>query len=399
MPTELLYHTDSFRWEFDAEIIDRIKLSDGRLGVVLPKTFFYPTGGGQEHDTGTLGAAHVTDVLIDDEGTVVHVVDRDIVGTTVHAQIDGARRFAFMQHHSGQHLLSQSIVDALKLDTVSANINIDNLSTIDLETPVDVDITPAENLANQIIYRDLAIKSYFVDEAQIHTVPLRRPPKVTGQIRIVEIDGVDYSACGGTHCTRTGMIGVIKVLRTERRAERLRIHFACGERALRYFQNYQNIVSAVARQFDTGIEGTVEAVEKQRETVALMQKELGELKEIALEFEARRLVSQAETLGAIKLITASFPSRSPQELRALAGKLQNEPGVVALLAAYDRGKASLVVSCAANTQIRANDLIRKQLAEIGGRGGGDAKLAQGGGLASEEQFAAMFAKVKENLRT
>ncbi|MBI5034887.1 MAG: hypothetical protein HZB51_30550 [Chloroflexi bacterium] len=396
MPTELAYQTDPFRWEFDAEIIEKTTLPDGRSGVVLPKTFFYPTGGGQEHDTGTLGDALVTDVLIDDAGTVVHVVDRDIMATTVHAKIDGGRRLAFMQHHSGQHLLSQAIVEALKLDTVSANINIDNPSTIDLETPLDLDVTPAENLANQILYCDLAIKSYFVDQAQIHTVSLRRPPKVSGQIRIVEIDGFDYSACGGTHCARTGMIGIVKVLRTERRAERLRIHFVCGERALKYFQSYQNIVTTVARQFDTGAEGIVQAVEKQKASTISMQKELEELRELKLILQAQQLVAQAENLESIKLITAAFRNRSPQDLRALAGQLQNEPSVVALLASYDGNKLSLVVS-SADTHIRANDLIRKILAEIGGRGGGDAKLAQGGGAASEAQFAALFAKTKEYL--
>lgn len=394
MPTELAYHADPFCWEFEAEIIGKTTLPDGRWGVVLPKTFFYPTGGGQEHDTGTLGDARVTDVQIDDDGVVTHIIDRDLTATTVHAKIDSARRLAFMQHHSGQHLLSQAIVDALKLDTVSANINIDTPSTIDLETPVDLDVTPAENLANQIIYRDLAIKSYFVDEAQIHTVPLRRPPKVSGQIRIVEIDGFDYSACGGTHCTRTGMIGIIKVLRTERRAERLRVHFVCGERALKYFQNEHSIVTAVARQFDTGAEGIVEGVERQREALRASQKELQELQPLKLRAEAQQLVAQAEAFGSIKLVTASFRNRSPQELRALAGQLQNEAGVVALLAAYDGSKLSLVMACAAETHMNANDLIRKQLADMGGRGGGDARLAQGGGAISEEQFAVLFGKIK-----
>lgn len=398
MSTELSYHIDPFCWEFDAEIIDKKTLPDGRLGVILPKTYFYPTGGGQEHDVGTLGEARVSDVLIDDDGVVVHIVDRDLAATQVHATIDGARRLAFMQHHSGQHLLSQALVETLKLDTVSANINIDTPSTIDLETLADVDVTSAENLANQIIHRDLAIKSYFVDETQIHTVPLRRPPKVSGQIRIIEIDGFDYSACGGTHCARTGMIGIVKILRTERRAERLRVHFVCGQRALEYFQNYHSIVTAVARQFDTGIESIVETIAKQREMISTLQREITELREIKLKVEAQQLVAQAETFESIQLVTASFRNRPPQELRALASQLQNEAGVIALLAAYDGSKLSLTIACAPDTRISANELIRKQLAEIGGRGGGDARLAQGGGAASEQQFMALFAKTKEHIR-
>lgn len=397
MPTELAYHTDPFCWEFDAEIVGKVTLPDGRCGVLLPKTFFYPTGGGQAHDTGTLGAARVTDVLIDDDGNVTHVVDRDVSGI-VRAQIDGKRRFAFMQHHSGQHLLSQAIREAQKIASVSANINIDNPSTIDLDTNRDIDLTRGEDLANAIIYADRAIKAYFVDQAQIHTVPLRRPPKVGGQIRVVEIDGFDYSACGGTHCTRTGMIGIIKILKIEHINKKLRIHFVCGEKAVKYFQTAHNIVTTVARQLDTNPDGIVGAMEKQSEALRAMQNELQELQALKLMVEAEQLVAQAESFEGIKFIAASFRNRSPQELRALAVQLQNESSVIAALTAYDGAKISIAVACADDTRVSANELIRKILADISGRGGGDNKLAQGGGAASEEQFAAMLANVRGCIR-
>ncbi len=400
MSTELAYLTDPFQWEFDAEIIERVKLPDGRRGVIVPKTLFFPTGGGQEHDTGTLGDARVTEVTIDDAGTVVHIVDRDVTATRVHATIDRARRFAFMQHHSAQHLLSHALDDALKLETVSANINIDTPSTIDLAigNRGDVDLTPGENRANALIYEDRAIKSYFISDDQIPTIPFRRPPKVSGQIRVVEIEDADYSACGGTHCTRTGMIGVVKIVKTERRAEKLRVYFIAGQRALEYFQNVHSSVTQLARQFDTNPEAVVEAVEKQRDALRAAQKELEELKAERVTLEVQRLVAHAQVFDSIKLVIASFRGRPPQELRALAMLLQNEPGVVAVLASYDGAKLSLAVACASDTGVSANELIRKQLAEIGGRGGGDAKLAQGGGAASEKQFAAFSARTEEYVR-
>ncbi len=397
MPTELAFHSDPFCWEFDAEIIDQKFLPDGRLGVVLPKTFFYPTGGGQEHDTGTLGEARVTDVLIDDDGVVTHVVDRQVAGV-VRATIDGKRRLAFMQHHSGQHLLSAAILDAQSIESISANINIDNPSTIDLDTNHDIDLTPSENRANEIIFQDRAIKTYVVDETMIHTLPLRRPPKVSGAIRIIEIDGFDYSACGGTHCTRTGMIGIIKIIKTEHVNKKLRVHFLCGERALKYFQTTHNLVTNVARQLDTSPEGIWGAIEKQNETARALQKELQELREIKLSIEAKRLAAQAETFEGIKLIAVSFRNRSVQELRALGMQLQNEPGLVAVFASYDGAKVSVVVSAAADARVNANDLIRKLLADINGRGGGDARIAQGGGTANEEQFAGILAKVRVTIR-
>ena len=400
MSTELAYLTDPFRLEFDAEIIERVALPDGRAGVILPKTFFFPTGGGQEHDTGTLGDARVTDVLIDEAGTVVHVVDRDLKATRVRATIDRARRFAFMQHHSAQHLLSQAIDDALQLETVSANINSDTPSTIDLAIGArgDVDLTPGENRANALIYADRAIESYFISDAQIPLIPFRRPPKVSGQIRVVAIEGCDYSACGGTHCTRTGMIGVVKILKTERRAEKLRVYFVAGQRAFEYLQNIHAIVTQVARQFDTNPEAIVAAVEKQQDALRAAQKELEELKSERVTLEAQRLAANAPVFDSSKLIIASFRQRAPQELRALAMQLQNEPGVIAVLASYDGAKLSLVVACARDTGISAHALMRQQLAEIGGRGGGDAQLAQGGGAADEKQFAAFSARTQEYLR-
>lgn len=397
LSTELAYLIDPLCFEFDAEISARVTLPDGRAGVILPKTFFFPTGGGQEHDTGALGDARVTDVLIDDAGVVVHIVERAVPDARVRATIDRARRFAFMQHHSAQHLLSQAILDALGIASVSANINIATPSTIDLAIGArgDVDLTPGENLANALIYEDRAIKSYFVSDDQIATVPFRTPPKVAGQIRVVEIEGFDYSACGGTHCARTGQIGVVKIVKTERRADKLRVHFIAGQRALEYFQSVHSSVTQIARQFDANYDALGEVIARQRDALRAAQKELEELKTERLTFEAQRLVADARACGSINLIVASFRDRAPQELRALALLLQDAPGVVAVLGSYDGAKVSLAVACASDTGIRANDLIRQQLAEIGGRGGGDAKLAQGGGAASEEQFQAWCARVEK----
>lgn len=397
MPTDLAFHADPFCWEFEAEIIDQKVLPDGRRGVIMPKTFFYPTGGGQEHDTGMLGEARVTDVLIDDAGTVTHIIDRPMTGV-VRATIDGTRRFAFMQHHSGQHLLSAAILNVLNIESVSANINIDNPATIDLDMNGNIDLTPAEDYANTIIYQDRAIKAYGVDETEIHAVPLRRPPKVSGAIRVIEIDGLDYSACGGTHCTRTGMIGIVKIVRTEHVNQKLRVHFLCGERALKHFQATHHIVTNVARQLDTNPEGILGALEKHTDSARALQKQVQELRELTLSAEAKELAAHAQALENIQLVTAAFRNRSAHELRALALHLQNEPGLVAVLASHDGAKVSIVVSSAADARVNANALIRKLLADINGRGGGDARIAQGGGAASEEQCANILANVRTRIR-
>lgn len=400
MATELAYLTDPFQWEFQANVIGKITLPDGRTGIILPRTYFYPTGGGQEHDVGILGDADVIDVMIDDEGTVIHVVDRVVEGSILPARVDGKRRMAYMQHHSGQHLLSQAIDETLNLETLSAKISIDSLSTIDLPATDqgESEFSRAETLANSIIYNNRAIKSYIIPEEEIHTVPFRRQPKVHGQIRVVEIEGFDYSACGGTHCTRTGMIGIVKILRLERRGERLRVHFSAGSRAFEYFQTYGWIVGSAAHLLSTRPESIVQVLERQRELLHAQAKELEDLKMERLELEARQLVATAEAFDSVRLITASFRNRSPQQLRTLATWLQGESEIIALLASFDGSRVSLTVTCANDTGISANEMIRRQLAEIGGRGGGDVRLAQGGGTASEEAFLALFDNTREHIR-
>ncbi len=397
MPTEQLYLDDPFRTEFEAEVVEQTNLTDGRKGVLLAQTYFYPTGGGQEHDTGTLGAARVADVLIDEAGNIIHVVEGEVGGVRVPAQIDWARRFANMQHHSAQHILSEAFQQALGLETISSRISIDSPTTIDLLAREldDADLTHVENLANAVLFEDRAIKSYFVTDAEVHTIPLRRPPKVQGQIRIVEVEGFDYSACGGTHCARAGMIGVIKILKAERRGEQVRIYFIAGDRALRYFQESHRLVTNAVRLLNANPEAVVGAIERQQEQLRAVQKELQELKAELVPLEVRKLVERAEPLDALKLVLASFRERPVAEIRALGMLLQNEPGVVALLAAYDGAKLSLTVTCASDTGMSANELMRKQLAEIGGRGGGDARLAQGGGAATEAQFESFFAHARE----
>lgn len=401
MTTDLAYLTDPFQFEFQANVIGKLTLPDGRKGIILPWTLFYPTGGGQEHDTGYLGDAHVIDVMIDDAGTVIHVVDREVGGSVLSARIDRERRMAFMQHHSGQHLLSRSIDEALNLETLSAKISIDSPSTIDLPAAdlSESEFARAEKLANSIIYQDREIKSYSIPEEQIGTVPFRRAPKVHGQIRVVEIEGFDYSACGGTHCTRTGMIGVVKILRLERRGDRLRVHFSAGSKAFEYFQTYASIVSRAGHLLTTNPESIVQTLEHQQGLLRAQSKELEELRVEKLEFEARQLAVASEAFDAIRLVTALFRDRPAQQLRVLAIHLQHEPGLVALLASYNEGRVTMTVACAADTEVSANELIRRQLAEMGGKGGGDAGLAQGGGTVSEGAFNALFTKTKEYIRT
>jgi alanyl-tRNA synthetase len=406
--SQLLHFSDPLLLEFDAQWVESLHLPDGRLGIILDRTYFYPTGGGQEHDTGTLGEARVLDVFKDEQReAVVHVVDREpaaglaAAAGRLHASIDRPRRLRHMQHHTAQHLLSHCCVQLLGLETVSANINGDTPSTLDLEgaDPGQAALLQVETLANQIIAENRPVRTYFVSPDRLQAIPLRKPPKVNQDIRIVEIDGLDYSACGGTHVAATGGIGVVKILRSERIKDKTRLHFVAGSRAVEYFQSLHETVSGLAAAMSVHPQELAAAVQRQAEQLKAAQRELGRLQAEMLLAEAQRLYAQAERVGERRLIRAVFSGRTVNDLRSLAKELRLLPGAVAVLANQEPGDepqrmAQVVVACAADSGVRAQDLLRPLLTQINGKGGGDASLAQGGGLVAPGELSSLLANVK-----
>jgi len=396
MDSQLLYQQDVSILEFDADVVDQFRLPDKRIGVILDHTYFYPTGGGQEHDTGFLGSTKVLDVFKDvGNERLVHVVDREIPLEVVHALIDSERRLRHMQHHTAQHLLTQCILRQTGFETVSANINGYSPSTLDIVAaqinPRDLD--QAELLANQVIYQDLPVKTYFVTPEELQSLPLRRPPKVSQNIRIVEIEDFDYSPCGGTHVLHTGSIGLIKVLKAERQNDKQRVYFLAGLQAMEVFQQMYGMVNSLANQMSTSWQDISEVVGKQQEQLVTLQKELQSLHSFSIQVEAQKLADAAEENKDFKLVRHSFENRPVSELRQLAEQLKKVAGLVTYLASYDGQKVSLVVACGDGSGKDACQLLTKQISLINGRGGGDATLAQGGGAMAEEQYQSFLQRV------
>jgi alanyl-tRNA synthetase len=397
MNPQLLYQEDATLLEFDADVIEVKKLSEGRLGVLLDHTYFYPTGGGQEHDTGRIGSARVVDVFKDENTSyLVHVVEGEVSLGRMHAGIDAERRLRHMQHHTAQHLLTQCILRQTGHETVSANINGYTPSTLDIVAPYIAknDLDQAERLANQVVYENRPVKSYLVTPEQLRSIPLRKPPKVSENIRIVEIDGYDYSPCGGTHVLHTGSIGLVKVLKAERQNDKQRIHFAAGWQALELFQQMYASLMSTAGQLSMAWQDVPELLDKQAEQLSVLQKELQTLRKSIVKFEVRELGEAAENNHGVSLVRAAFSSRPVGELRLLAEELRKIPGMVAYLATFDGQKVSLIVTCGDNTGKDARQLLTQQLAHVNGRGGGDAHLAQGGGVTTPEQFSTFLQSVE-----
>lgn len=306
--TKKLYFDAPLETEFTAEVIE-IQRDERGFGVILSETLFYPTGGGQSHDTGTIGSARVVDVIIEDE-IIIHILDKEIEVGNYPAKIDWDRRFANMQHHSGQHIFSAVFWKELGLETISSHISGETPTTIDFNKEMlsDKEITLVEKAANKLVFENRAMKAYFVENKD--SVPFRRPPKVDGKIRVIEIEAYDYSACGGTHCPRTGMVGMLKIVRTERINQKTRIHFVAGWQALAYFDETQKAAQESAQFLAIGIDALKKTVENQHVQLKSAQSELKKLREMKLEIEAQKMAQLAEAVGEKWLATALFENRN-----------------------------------------------------------------------------------------
>ena len=249
--TERLYYTDAYLQEFDARVV-RVGTHRGRTSVVLDRTAFYPTSGGQPFDTGLLDRSiRVVDVIDDDAGDVVHVVDTPAdalyLGRTVHGNIDWPRRFDHMQQHTGQHVLSAAIERLFSVRTLSFHLGAE-ASTIDVSRELSrEELVAAEVDANRAVWENRPVAIRFVDAEEAATLPLRKDPVRGGTLRLVDVESFDLSACGGTHVARTGGIGVIAIGATERFKGGQRVEFFCGGRALMKFRSMRDWLASPCR--------------------------------------------------------------------------------------------------------------------------------------------------------
>lgn len=388
--TERLYRSDAYLQQFDAHVVARVEHA-GRSAVILDRTAFYPTSGGQPNDLGTLGGAPVLDVIERDDGEILHVLDAaatpdprgdgSVLGT-----LDWSHRFEHMQQHSGQHVLSQAFVRVANLDTIAVHIGAEE-NTLDLPASrlTDDVVERAEREANAIVAEDRAFVIYEVNEADLAGIPLRRPPKVSGLIRIVEVKDYDWSACGGTHVRAAAQIGLIKVTRVEKRGEASRVTFRCGVRAMR---DYARLNDATARLMDAlnAPRYDVEpAVLKLMAEAKSGHKALQEARARLLTYEAAELQAAAPADGP-QVIVRAFEGRDPNELRALSKLLTSEREVVALLGASGE-KAQLVFARSKDAPGDMAAALKCALAELSpegkAKGGGSAEFAQGGGVPAD----------------
>ncbi len=400
MKTERLFDCDPYLKVFCAEVLHVLPY-EGNYGVILDRTAFYPEGGGQPSDTGHLDDATVLQV-IEKDGEILHITDKPIESREIRGSIDWARRFDLMQQHTGQHILSACFEEMFGGRTDSFHMGKDISSIeIDIDSFSSNDAESLENEANDIIYKNLPIIVKVVSKEELQSLPLRKMPVVTENIRIVNIEEVDCSPCGGTHVKATGEVGIIKIKNWERCKGGIRFIFVCGSRALKDYSLDNSIIRGLGEIFSVKDTDIIEAAGKMLNNLKITEKRLLSAAQELIKYEAENIIKEHPAGGSIKLISRIFEGRSMDDIRLLARYLTQTPNTITLLASKNEiGKSTssnvqVVFSRSENMDMDMNSIFKATIHIIDGKGGGSARSAQGGG--SKVEGLEEFMKTAESM--
>ena len=371
--TSRLYYTDSYLTTFDARVVDR---SDAGRRIYLDRTAFYPTSGGQPYDLGTIAGVAVSDVV--DEGErIAHVLAQPLpdAAREVACAVDWPRRFDYMQQHTGQHLLSAVFAELFGYATVSVHFGA-QASSLDLavEAVAREDVVAAERRANAIVFANHPVTVSF--EPAGAAEGLRKAAAREGTLRIVTIEGVDRSACGGTHVRATGEIGPIFVRKVERVKKQVRLEFVCGERAVRRARSDFELLSHLAQDLSASLDEVPALVESQMERLRAVEAQRRRLEAELHAYRARLLYDGAEPdPSGLRRVIQRRETGSLEELRGLAQAYCVLPRAVFLGAVND--PPAVLLATSEDSGVDAGRALKAVLASVGGRGGGSPRMAQG----------------------
>jgi alanyl-tRNA synthetase len=380
--TERLYYADCYLQGFQARVIRTSPEARG-VRVFLDRTAFYPESGGQPADQGTLAGAAVLDVVEEGE-EVAHVLAAPPSTQTVQGVIDWRRRFDHMQQHTGQHVLSAAFEKTGEYKTVSFHLGTET-STIDLDSDRvgAKQIEEAEELANKIVFENRPVQITFRPSAEANQMDLRKTTFREGDIRVVEVEGFDLSACGGTHVRQTGAIGLISIRKVETAKGLTRVAFVCGGRALRRARRDFAILTEAARQFSTGLENVPELIAKQAQELRDAERLRNKLLEDLAELEALELWRSAPERNGSRVVRRLFAGEDGKKAKMLAHAVAKHASGIALLGV--RGKpAGLFFAQSPGGIANLAEVLKQTLAKFGGKGGGAHDFAQGGGLRDDQ---------------
>jgi alanyl-tRNA synthetase len=388
VPTIKLCYEDAYRRKFTAQVLSCVP-AGSNWDVILDQTLFYADAGGQPSDFGTLGGHRVHDVREDEGGTIVHTVDGPLEGL-VEGEINWVRRLDHMEQHTGQHLLSGVFERMYDAETVSWHLGSESC-TVDLSID-SLSVEQVERVeweCNQVLRACLPVITHVTDDQGVKAFPLRKPPAVTGEIRVVEIQGYDWSACAGTHVRNTGELGLLKIKSWEKNKKSTRVDFLVGQRALRDYMVLDRTTRDLSRSLSIAAVDLPQYVERTQEETSGLRRQVKTLQEKILEIEAAELVAaESRRVGGARVVRLIFGGRSLDELKLLAAKVAAHPGTIAVFGTKG-AMPQIVLHRSVDLRLDMGAIIRQVLPLIDGRGGGSPISAQGGGSRPEALESAM----------
>jgi alanyl-tRNA synthetase len=381
--TDRLYYQDSFTHDFQATVLS-CEPAANFWRVVLDRTAFYPTSGGQPHDLGTLNGVTVREVGENEAGDVIHLTEQPVPVGPAAGAIDWPRRFDHMQQHTAQHILSAAFIETAKFDTVSFHLGRE-VSTIDLVAPALVPrhLQEAERRANEIIFEDRPVHIRYGTAAELHAQGIRKTVDREGILRAIDIENFDRQPCGGTHVTRTGQIGLILLRKIEKQKQSWRVEFVAGYRALAAARSDRALLAQAAERIGCGMPEVPEVVAKILDERRSSQRQIEKQAAQLAGFEAERmrqaavLASNASTGAAPARLVIShiFEDADATYLRLVASALAKHDGTVAVFGS--RANGAIVMASAANAGVDVSEVFRQTVPARGGKGGGSKFQAQG----------------------
>lgn len=390
--TERLYYHDSFLHEFEAEVLEVVPASNSRTAIVLDRTAFYPTSGGQTFDTGAIipsetGAPplRVSEVAERDDGAILHLVEAAPLpekGSRVRGLIDVGRRRDHMQQHSGQHVLSAAFLRLFDMPTVSFHMGADYCS-IDLDTkslsPRQVEA--AEALSNDVVSENRPVEIRFVTQEEARGLGLRKlPPVERDELRLIDIHEFDLSACGGTHVKGTAQIGCVLLRKVEKVRQGWRVEFVCGTRAISTARQDYATLSEASGLLSVQLTSVPEQIKKSQEESRAARKSVENLMDEVAGLYAEKLLAETPESNGIRIISHVFPDRDLTFIKLLAQRSTRQSSPAIALLAATSGQPALVFAQSPNQPFDMGALMKEALAQLGGRGGGNKDMAQGGPL-------------------
>lgn len=393
--TKKLYYQDPYIQTFTAQIVEQNQDEKGHY-VVLDKTAFYPTGGGQPHDTGQLNGVQVVDVE-EVEEEVRHYIEETLDVKECTGEINWKRRFDHMQQHAGQHIVTAAFEEMFGYKTVSFHLG-KEMCAIDLDIPTltEEEAKQVEERANEVILENHPIETRWVTEEELRDLPLRKALAVSENIRLVVIPNFDYNGCGGTHPNSTGQVSAITILHWEKQKKQTRVYFICGNRVRQQLHEKHEVIQRLNSLFSAPQEQLEVASTRVFEQQKALEKEIAELKSELLQVELEKAIEQSIDWSGHRLVKQIYQQRPMQELQQLAKSItQKSDNVVVFLISETEEKLQVVCARSEDVSLNMKEFMKSILPLINGKGGGSETMAQGGGeklLSPEALLESMLLK-------